>query len=452
MSKSKFSPAEMSLLYLNSYFPVTNQIRNILSYNGEIHIYQKERWKKIGREDFENNVLRFLQRYSLGDQNYSSTSYLRDVVKNISSATAIPTTVTVPYDLAEMKSVPNLLFVTNGIIDLEETISSREVVFFKSEPRYFSQAYLATPYRPEAKMPTFEKICRESLGAEELIFLQQWWGYHFLKSTKYQKMLLMFGEGANGKSVLCLVLRELIGNENVSSVSLESFSGERTFPLSAIYGRLANIVEDLSEVSSVSEGILKKIVSGDTITFERKHRDPITAVFSAKLTFATNILPKFFDKSDGIWRRIILLHFQNQILDEKKQDKRFAQPEFWRKSGELSGVLNWALKGLIDLESGGGFKIPTSSRVNVSEYKSSSNPTDEFINDHLKCGIGKPLPSIDIYTEYSLWMRQRGCAPLSHNTFNAEVRRIFKDAYLSANARRIGGRRVRVWENLELIK
>src|SRR5205814_4102 len=147
------------------------------------------------------------------------------------------------------------------------------------------------------------------------------------------------GEGANGKSVVCGVLTALLGGGNVAHVPLESF-GER-FALNQTLGKLANIASEVGELDKVAEGKLKGFTSGERMMFDRKGRDPVEAMPTARLVLATNNRPRFSDKSDGVWRRMLLIPFQVQITAEERvygMDK----PDWWIEKGELPGIFNWA--------------------------------------------------------------------------------------------------------------
>src|SRR5262249_54524254 len=150
-------------------------------------------------------------------------------------------------------------------------------------------------------------------------------------------------EGANGKSVVCAVLQGLLGEGNVSTVPLELFADK--FRLAGTLGKLANLVAEVGELDRVAEGQLKAFVGGDAMEFERKFKAAFTARPTARLVLATNNPPAFSDKSDGIWRRMLLLEFGVQIPEEERV-AGMDSVGWWAEAGELSGVLNWALAGL----------------------------------------------------------------------------------------------------------
>jgi phage/plasmid-associated DNA primase len=67
-----------------------------------------------------------------------------------------------------------------------------------------------------------------------------------------QKFVLLYGEGANSKSVVLAVLTQLLGPDNISHVPLKMF-GER-FQLTTAIGKLANIAAEIGELSNASTG------------------------------------------------------------------------------------------------------------------------------------------------------------------------------------------------------
>ncbi len=320
-------------------------------------------------------------------------------------------------------------------------------------PEYFSLTIIPHQLNPATKPHLWMKFLDEMLPDKELQkFLQEWFGYNLIHDSSYHKFVLLVGEGANGKSVVCVVLRTLLGERNISSVGLEQFNPTRTFPIASMAGKLANIVEELSEFDKASEGLLKTLSSGGNITIERKHRDPFETCTHPHLTFATNILPSFRDRSDGLWRRMIVIPFTTQILDTTKQNTNLVNSNWWIESGEIVGVLNWALEGLKRLTLNKSFTVPSASEKYVEKYKNESNPTQVFIKDNCKYFKGKVISTKELYQSYSEWMRERGNYPLNEINFSREVKRVFPYAGVSKNPRHIKGNRTRIWENLQVIQ
>jgi P4 family phage/plasmid primase-like protien len=234
-----------------------------------------------------------------------------------------------------------------------------------------------------------------------------------------QKFLMMVGEGANGKSVVCAVLTGMLGENNVSSVPLELFDNK--FRLAGTLGKLANIVAEVGELNRVAEGQLKAFVTGDALEFERKFKTPFTARPTARLILATNNPPQFSDKSDGLWRRMLLLQFAVQI-PEAERVHGMDQLEYWRQ--EWAGIFVWALAGLHALRSAGRFMVPQACQEAADTLRTDSNPARRFLTEHYHTGNGE-MPSADVYREYSDWCNVNGYYRLAERGFGKEVFRRF---------------------------
>lgn len=281
--------------------------------------------------------------------------------------------------------------------------------------------------------------------------IQEWFGYNLVFDNAQEKFALFEGEGANGKTVCCLVLRLLLGEGNVSAVGLEAFNPTRAFPLAATMGKLANVVEELNEIDKAAEGLLKQFVSGGLITIERKNKDAFNFNPTARLTFATNVLPRFTDRSSGVWRRMLLVPFRNHILEESKQDKRLVDPTFWKNSGELPGIFNWALEGLKRLKERGRFEEPQVYKDAKGVYKLEMNPARQFFLDYCTFTPGSQISSRTLYQNYREYAELNGQRPFAEPGFAKEVKRVFPGVVLSANPQRHDdGHRARSWSNVSI--
>src|SRR5262249_22303426 len=144
-------------------------------------------------------------------------------------------------------------------------------------PAWFSPVCLPYAHDPAADCPGWKNALGRSLGgdAERVALVQEWFGYCLLPDTSLQKFMMAYGEGENGKSVLCAALTALLGEANVANVPLERF-GER-FALTQTLGKLANVASEVGELDRAAEGTLKSFTGGDRMMFDRKGKDPVEA-------------------------------------------------------------------------------------------------------------------------------------------------------------------------------
>ncbi|VTT96514.1 Predicted ATPase OS=uncultured Gemmatimonadales bacterium HF0770_11C06 PE=4 SV=1: Prim-Pol: D5_N: Pox_D5 [Gemmataceae bacterium] len=314
------------------------------------------------------------------------------------------------------RSGPTLVL-RNGLLDIE-TGELRP-----HTPDFLGMYVLPYNFDPAARCPTWERAVARICGgdAELIALLQQWFGYCLTTSTDYQRFLVLLGEGANGKSTLVGGLLAVVGQESASHVSLERFSG--TFDLGYTLGKLVNVPDDMAEIDKANEGILKTYTSGGAMAFNQKNKPILSARPTAKLMFCTNTVPRFTDRSGGLWRRLLLVPLM-VVIPEAERVAGMDKPRHWDTIGETPGMLNWALAGLKSLREVGKFTVPACVRAAVDEHKKDSNPTADFLADHVRAAEGDAaIPSLDLYKWYSWWMRDHGYAPLGHAQFTKELRR-----------------------------
>lgn len=237
-------------------------------------------------------------------------------------------------------------------------------------------------YDLQAKCPRWlaflDKTFKDDKDAEQKIqFLQEFIGLSLTNNVKYQQSLMLYGAGSNGKSVILQVLSLLVGEGNVSHLSLRNFSDK--FSLVKLDGKLVNIDADIEYDAMKAEGKFKSVVAGDEITVEEKYEASFSFKPVAKLWIAANVLPKVRNNSHGYYRRFIILEFNN-IVPKEKQNKNLIN----ELKEELSGILNWALEGLERLIKNDALTIPDSSKEAIKNYECENNHTKQFVEEYLE--------------------------------------------------------------------
>ena len=117
-------------------------------------------------------------------------------------------------------------------------------------------------------------------------------------------MILLYGDGFNGKGTLLRVLTAVLGEGNVSAVSLHSLAEER-FTRIGLLGRIANICGDIDASYIERTGLLKQASGEDLISAEHKFRKPAQFTSWAVPWFSANEIPASSDTSQGLlepWR------------------------------------------------------------------------------------------------------------------------------------------------------
>jgi P4 family phage/plasmid primase-like protien len=315
----------------------------------------------------------------------------------------------------------------NGILDVDKLLAGQEDCLLPHTPKWFSPICLPYKFDPEADCPRWNAFMEKNLemDPERIKLLQEWAGYCLLPDTGHQKFVVLEGEGANGKSVFCAALEAMLGRENVSHVPLEIF-GQR-FALTQTLGKLANIVAECGEMDKAAEGYLKQYTSGDAMFFDRKGIAGLDAVPTARLTLATNNRPRFSDRSGGLWRRMMLIPWRIEIPEADRvvgMDKAW----WWEETGELPGIMRWALIGLHRLRQQKRFTASGLCKTALEDYRSESNPAREFLTDNCEQNEFFSILTQDLYSSYKKWCFDHGYHHLGERMFGREVARIFPNA------------------------
>ena len=324
--------------------------------------------------------------------------------------------------------------VKNGLVMLDYKHVKPEL--FDHTPKYFSLSKMPYDYDPKAQCPHWIDFLDDIMQGEKnyTLLLQQWAGYLLTPNLKQQKFLLCVGEGSNGKGVVFEVIQSLLGQENCSQVPLSRFNNP--FALYSTYGKMLNATnESTNMIDKESESILKSFVAGDRFTFERKFKEPIFAEPTAKIMISTNALPRFNDKTQGLWRRLLLVPF-NRIVSANEQNKALAD----QLKRELSGILNWAIEGWHRLNQANGFIVPESNKGLVEEYRRDSDPARAFLLENYEEVFEESvIESKELYTQYRKYCEDNGCKAMRNSNFGQQVKAVFPG--IQKVRRAIGGKR-----------
>jgi putative DNA primase/helicase len=203
---------------------------------------------------------------------------------------------------------PHLIVFQNGMINLDDLITGTAPKIKPAESAYFNEIVLPYDFDPKAKCPLWLETLNGILpktgnGDNRQLVLQEFFGYTLLSDCRFQKMIILHGEGGNGRSTITEPWEALLGSENVSDVPLEALGAE--FRLWSLKGKLANFSGELQYLGKMHEGLVKRVVSGEAIDANRKNKAPAKMRPFAKLVVNTNDMPQIQDVSDGTWDRLI---------------------------------------------------------------------------------------------------------------------------------------------------
>ena len=283
-------------------------------------------------------------------------------------------------------------------------------------PNIYELAKLPVVYDPTKDCPAWKQFISEVLSEEDVLGVQEELGAILRKKYLTKKFSIYLGETDTGKTTLINALLALLGKDNVSSVSMQQLGSRDRFAVAELYGKLANIRDDLPKDVVDSVGKLKEITGGFPVQAEHKFRDPFTFTNSAYLVFTCNNLPPVSEDDAAFFNRVQIRLFTRKYGGKADPDRelltKLTTPD------ELSGILNWGLEGLTRLRNNGWNFSSTGSLDSTREdYKRRSDPVWAFVQDCLKEDSQGVVSKEKLYNLFRQWSLERGVPLLSKDGF-----------------------------------
>jgi len=269
---------------------------------------------------------------------------------------------------------------------------------------------LTFAFSKSAKAPIFHKYLEGVLPDQESRnILAEYIGYVFVKNSdmKLDKFLLLYGSGANGKSVFFEVINALLGKENVSNYSLYSLTNESGYQRAMIGTKLVNYASDIS--TKLEAAMLKALVSGEPVEARLPYGKPMVIENYAKLIFNLNELPGDVEQTEAFFRRFLIVPF-NVTIEEQYQDKELSA-KIARDPEELAGVFSWILEGLERLLAQKRFSHCKASADALLKYRTESDSVKMFFNDsgYQKATAENEFTLLkDVFSEYRQYCSENG--------------------------------------------
>lgn len=228
---------------------------------------------------------------------------------------------------------------------------------------------------------------------------------YIFTSLKLEKTLILFGTGANGKSVFFEVIYALLGKNNISNYSLESLGDQ--YYRAMLANKLLNYSSEISNRLQAEK--FKQLTSGEPIEARLPYGQPMTLTNYAKLAFNTNELPKDVEHTEAFFRRFLIIPF-DVTIPESDRNPNLANEII---EAELPGVFNWILEGLNRLLQQGKFSKCDAAQKAVESYRIESDSVAMFVDDY---GYQKSVDGYeslkDLYPSYKNFCFDNGFRPV----------------------------------------
>ena len=244
-------------------------------------------------------------------------------------------------------------------------------------------------------------------------------GYCLIPSNKGQRMMVMKGNGGEGKSQIGAVLGALLGS-NMKDGSIGKIS-ENRFARADLEHILLCVDDDMRMEALRQTNYVKSIVTAQgKMDLERKGKQSYQGwMFARLLAFSNGDLQALYDRSDGFYRRQLVL------TTKEKPVGRVDDPDLAEKmKAEAQGIFLWAFEGLQRLVAN-NFKFTESQRTqdNREAVKRDNNNVFDFLESegYIRLKADCTISSKDLYEIYRMWCEENNLTPLKRRSFSDSV-------------------------------
>ena len=332
----------------------------------------------------------------------------------------------------------NLIAFRNGLYNVYDD------TFTPFTPGYVITNKINWDYNPNAYWEVTDEVLNNIACDDPEIraLLEEMIGYCLFRRNELGKAFILTGSGSNGKSTFLNMLKTMLGKRNLSVLDLKKL-GDR-FSTVMLFGKLANIGDDISDEFVTDAAEFKKIVTGETIDAEQKGQPKFDFEPYVKLIFSANNIPRIGKGRDSsaILRRLVIVPFNAKFDDTNPNYKPFIGDTL-KGQESMEYLILLGIQGLKRvLESR---KFTTSQKVQdeLDEYEETNNPILGFFKDCQNEDFSiENQPTNDVYKKYQEYCIANNLTPMCSGEFSKQVKKHFGFTIVD---KRIQGKKHRIF-------
>ena len=299
----------------------------------------------------------------------------------------------------------HLLVARNGVINL------RSGALQEHEPDLLITRRLDIDYDPDAKAPRWERYLAEVMcdDLSMVDYLQRLVGYSVTGDTSEQCFTVLWGSGANGKTVFTATLNEVFKSIAVTtpfSTFEAKANGGIPNDLAALRAARLVFASEGNADRPMDEGLLKRITGRDQVSARFLRKEFFTFTPRFQIFLATNNKPSFRGADEGLWRRVKMVAWRRYFTPEERDAGIFDE-----LLAEEAGILAWAVAGAVDWYRG-GLQDPPEIVQATQDYRATSDVLAGFLPGYyVKDPLASPIMGKKLFEDYREWADQENLKP-----------------------------------------
>ena len=343
-------------------------------------------------------------------------------IKKLSSVGKINAMVTmaksekdISLSIATFDSKGHYLGVNNGVINL------RTGEFIQNDSKYYITKSCSPVFNPDAKCPEWisfmEKMC---CGDKDMVmFFQRVFGQALLGTPGKDKLIILHGTGANGKSTMTDTMMSLFSNYAITTTSdaITQSAGNKEYYLADAKGARLMLVNETGKGAYLDEKTVKMLVDSGMVQARMPYGRPFSFQPVATPILTTNYQPRI-SADYAINRRLIYVDF-SYTIPKSDRNPKFRQEVL---EPEMSGILNWAIEGCKEYQQYGFEPLPQSIIESTREFIEQNDRVGRFIKEKCVDEMGKRMKLSEFKELYLEWGREHGYKDVGIDRISDDLR------------------------------
>lgn len=369
---------------------------HIIKIDGQLHIY-KDGIYVSAIKDIESQMIQ----------------YIPDL--NKSKRAEVLAYIDIMINKNEEVAPANYIAFNNGIYNLFtdelEDFSPDIIITNKIPYDYEYDAYC------EITDKTLDKLACNDDKIRDL--LEECVGYCFYRRNELRKSFILTGEKENGKSTFLAMIDNLLGKQNTASLDLKEL-GDR-FKTAELFGKLANIGDDIGDEFIPNPAIFKKLSSGNPVNAEFKGQTPFDFSSYAKLIFSANDIPRIKDKSGAVLSRLVIVPFNARFSPDDPDFDPYIKYKLIRDDS-MKYLIQVGIDGLKRILANQKFTESEKVKKAIAEYEETNNPILLFFKEDPKV---YDRTTSEVYQEYYEFCIKNNFQPMSNIEFSKHIKKFY---------------------------
>ena len=308
------------------------------------------------------------------------------------------------------------------------------------DPSFVITNKIPFDYNPKARSEVVDRTLNKLACNDKEVraLLEEMVGYCFYTRNELGKAFILIGDKSNGKSTFLDMVTTALGSENVSSLDMNEL--DETFKTAELFGKLANIGDDIGDEFIPNSAIFKKLVTGNRVNVQRKFANPFDFNNYSKLLFSANNLPRIKDKTGAVQRRLVIIPFHATFSKKDPDYDPFIRYKLVEPQN-IEYLIKCGIEGLKRVLENQAFSECAQVTKELRDYEAVNNPITVFL-DELEEDDVVNESTRDVYSKYQQFCLADNLNPMGLGEFSKAIKKRFNVEIVD---RRVDGKRLRIF-------